>query len=170
MKIIAHRGNLNGPNPLTENDPKRITQCIEDGYDVEIDVWYMDGDWFVGHDEPLYRIELEFLKQKGLWCHAKNIESLYELIQISDEINCFWHQTDDVTLTSFGFLWTYPGKNLTPKSIAVLPEKKKFKNIKFNGGGDGCDPTVNNNHTDAFSNKKEKWDKNLLEELSNIRP
>ena len=38
MRLIAHRGNLNGPNPLTENDPTRITYCIEEGYDVEIDV------------------------------------------------------------------------------------------------------------------------------------
>ena len=38
-------------------------------------------------------------------------------------IHCFWHQEDDVTLTSRGFFWTYPGKELTKKSIAVLPQK-----------------------------------------------
>ena len=40
MRLIAHRGNLNGPNPLVENDPQRITYCIDEGYDVEIDVRY----------------------------------------------------------------------------------------------------------------------------------
>ena len=39
------------------------------------------------------------------------------------DIHCFWHQEDDVTLTSKGFMWTYPGKPLTDKSICVLPEK-----------------------------------------------
>jgi hypothetical protein len=34
----------------------------------------------------------------------------------------FWHQNDDITLTSNGYLWTYPGKKLTDKSIVVLPE------------------------------------------------
>ena len=39
--------------------------------------------------------------------------------------HCFWHQEDDVTLTSNGYIWTYPGKQLTTKSICVLPELKK---------------------------------------------
>ena len=37
-------------------------------------------------------------------------------------IHCFWHQEDDVTLTSKGYIWTYSGKELTENSIAVLPE------------------------------------------------
>ena len=37
------------------------------------------------------------------------------------KIHCFWHQEDDVTLTSEGYLWTYTGKQLTSNSIAVLP-------------------------------------------------
>ena len=43
------------------------------------------------------------------------------------KINCihFWHQNDDLTLTSNGYFWTYPGKDLTSNSIAVLPEISK---------------------------------------------
>jgi hypothetical protein len=44
-------------------------------------------------------------------------------------IHCFWHQEDDVTLTSMGYLWTYPGKQLTSNSIAVLPDGKVPDNI-----------------------------------------
>ena len=42
MRLIAHRGNLNGPNPLVENDPQRITYCIDEGYDVDTfcHVWW----------------------------------------------------------------------------------------------------------------------------------
>ena len=40
MKLIAHRGNINGPNPETENTVNQIDKCIEEGYDVEIDLWY----------------------------------------------------------------------------------------------------------------------------------
>ena len=38
MKLIAHRGNTNGPNPETENCPQQIKNCIDQGYDVEIDL------------------------------------------------------------------------------------------------------------------------------------
>ena len=40
MKLIAHRGNVNGPDPLTENTPEKIESAITAGYDVEIDIWY----------------------------------------------------------------------------------------------------------------------------------
>ena len=43
---------------------------------------------------------------------------------LEDNIHCFWHQEDDVTLTSEGYMWTYPGKELTTNSIAVLPEEE----------------------------------------------
>jgi hypothetical protein len=42
---------------------------------------------------------------------------------LKEDIHCFWHQDDDVTLTSCGFMWTYPGKPLTDTSICVKPEK-----------------------------------------------
>jgi len=133
MILISHRGNTSGRLAKQENSPEYIKKTLKK-YNVEIDVWFVDGEWYLGHDKPLYRVEYEFLKQKGLWCHTKNIESLYELSIREDEINFFWHQEDDVTLTSFGFLWTYPGKKLTPKSIAVMPEKKKFQNIDIAAG------------------------------------
>ena len=93
------------------------------GYDVEIDVWcFGDGGYWLGHDKPQYHIDESFLHNKKLWCHAKNIQGLYSMLE--DSIHCFWHQEDDVTLTSEGYLWTYPGKDLTPNSISVLPDNK----------------------------------------------
>lgn len=38
---------------------------------------------------------------------------------------------DDVTITSKGYFWTYPGKQLTNNSIAVMPEIKDFNNIEI---------------------------------------
>jgi len=119
MIYISHRGNLNGPDPSMENNPEQIIKCIKEGFDVEIDVWFLEG-WYLGHDEPQYKVDMEFLNTKGLWCHAKNIEALLQLRNYN--INCFWHQEDDVTLTSSGFLWTFPGKKLTEMSICVMPE------------------------------------------------
>ena len=133
MIVISHRGNIDGPNKEKENKPDYIKDALK-SFNVEIDVWYIDKKWFLGHDEPQYLVDLSFLKQSGIWCHSKNIEGLRQLMEYSNEINCFWHQKDDVALTSFGYMWTYPGKTLTNKSIAVLPEKGDFKNLKFAAG------------------------------------
>ena len=121
MILISHRGNLNGKDIENENNPLYIDRALGKGYDVEIDVWYENGKWYLGHDKPQYEIELDYLRNKKLWCHAKNIEALN--LMLDDDIHCFWHQEDDVTLTSCGFIWTSPGKKLTEKSICVLPEK-----------------------------------------------
>ena len=37
--LIAHRGNTRGPKPEKENQPEYILQAIQEGFDVEIDVW-----------------------------------------------------------------------------------------------------------------------------------
>jgi hypothetical protein len=121
MILISHRGNLNGKIPEYENNPLYIDRALGKGYDVEIDVWFRDNIFFLGHDYPTYRVEVDYLRNKKLWCHAKNINALN--MMLDNDIHCFWHQEDDVTLTSCGFMWTYPGKQLTSKSICVLPEK-----------------------------------------------
>ena len=54
MKLISHRGNLEGPNPERENHPDYIYEAIQAGYDVEIDIWFVDGKFKLGHDEPQY--------------------------------------------------------------------------------------------------------------------
>ena len=123
MILISHRGNITGPNIEMENHPEYIEKTLKMGYDVEIDVWcFGDGGYWLGHDKPQYHIDESFLHNKKLWCHAKNIQGLYSMFE--DNIHCFFHQEDDVTLTSNGYMWTYPGKDLTKNSIAVLPSKK----------------------------------------------
>ena len=130
MILISHRGNLNGKSDR-ENQPDYIEEALAQGFDVEIDVWDIFGSYFLGHDEPKYLVKKDFLKNDGLWCHAKNIQGLYSMLE--DNIHCFWHQEDDVTLTSEGYMWTYPGKPLTDKSICVLPEKNNEKPKKCLG-------------------------------------
>jgi len=120
MKLISHRGNINGKQSDLENSPKYIENAIKQGYDVEIDVWYTDG-FYLGHDNPTYKVDIKYLQNNKLWCHAKNGEALYEMRKI-DKIHCFWHQDDDMTLTSKGYIWTYPKKSLYYNSICVLPE------------------------------------------------
>lgn len=130
MKLISHRGNLNGPNPNKENDPQYITDTLKLGYDVEIDVWYIDKKFYLGHDYAKYEIDIEFLLNEKLWCHSKNLDALNEML--NNGIRCFWHQNDDFTLTSDGFIWTYPNKQTTIKSIIVCLDDTLPNNLNKN--------------------------------------
>ena len=118
MILIAHRGNMNGPNEY-ENGQKYCEEAIAQGFNIELDVWYTDT-WWTGHDRPQYRVDSDFLLKKEVWCHAKNIEALKKLLELG--AHCFFHQNDNVTLTSQQYIWTYPTQPLTEKSICVLPE------------------------------------------------
>lgn len=120
MKLISHRGNINGKVDILENNPEHLKNVIASGYDVEVDVRIEKGELYLGHDKPQYRVDVDFLKKSSFWCHAKDIDTLYALI--NSDVHCFFHYRDDVTLTSRGVIWTYPGRKLTDKSVCVLPE------------------------------------------------
>ena len=121
MFLIAHRGNINGPSS-DENLPDLINHVLSLGYHAEIDVWYINGEILLGHDAPVYAVPHEFIQREHLWCHAKNIQALEAMMTTIPVQHCFWHQTDNFTLTRSGYIWTYPGQSLTSRSIAVMPE------------------------------------------------
>lgn len=120
-KLISHRGNLTGVSN-NENRPDYLTYALSNGYDVEVDIRYVCNEWWLGHDEPQYKIDSPFslFDNSRVWWHCKNFEAL-EQLQGSD-LNYFWHQEDDHTLTSKGYIWTYPGKEIGEKNIIVMPE------------------------------------------------
>ncbi len=131
MRFIAHRGNVHGPNPKEENTIDYILKAIKQGFDVEIDVWYVNGCLYLGHDKPQYVVpEFTFFKNNidKLWCHCKNLQAFDILMPMG--IHCFIHDTDIATLTSQNFVWLYPTENIVVNnSICVLPEWYDF-NIK----------------------------------------
>lgn len=120
MKYIAHRGLFNGPDVNLENRPEQIELALEAGYDCEVDLWIVDSDFYLGHDYPDYPINKKWVERLGLWIHAKNLDALRWLT--TTDLEYFWHQNDDFTLTSNNYIWTYPGKALTQRSVMVMPE------------------------------------------------
>tara|TARA_R110002167_G_scaffold321233_1_gene527107 strand:+ start:7467 stop:7913 length:447 start_codon:yes stop_codon:yes gene_type:complete len=120
MILISHRGNIDGPTPTRENSKEYITEALKRGFSVEVDVWYLKNELYLGHDTPEYKINIDFLKNDKIWCHCKNIDAVAFLIQ--NNVHCFFHQTDDATLTSRGYIWIYPGKKLVDNSVCVMPE------------------------------------------------
>ena len=137
MILISHRGNITGIDSSRENTTDYITEALEKGYDVEIDVRGRDGKFFLGHDFEQEEVDGKYLSGLKFWVHAKNIEAV-ELIREWNRTNrgrihWFWHQSDDMTITSIGFAWTYPGKPLVSGAVAVLPETVDNWDIKKAG-------------------------------------
>lgn len=122
MKLIAHRGNVKGPNPNLENSVNYLDKAIYLGFDVEVDVWKISENYFFGHDYAQYKIDFNWIKDnnKKLWIHCKNLEALSFFSKTS--FNFFWHQKDSYTLTSKGYIWVYPNTILCDNSVCVLPE------------------------------------------------
>jgi hypothetical protein len=123
MILISHRGNTNGKFESYENEPMYIDKAISDGFNVEVDVWMVEGQLFLGHDNPQYGVTQQWLNDRhySLWLHCKNIEAM-EWFNSFDGFNYFWHENDVMTLTSNGWMWVYPGKQPIKGSIAVMPE------------------------------------------------
>ena len=53
----------------------------------------------------------------------------YTALEKMSHLNChyYWHEDDKYTLTSKGYIWTYPGNKLInkEKSICVMPENNQ---------------------------------------------
>jgi len=133
MRLISRRGNTFGKQLENENTTGYIQHAYSLGFDVEVDFRLINGEWWLGHDKPEYKVDERWIleNKKYLWCHAKNIDAMYRLITFGT-VEAFYHQTDDVTLTTGKYLWTYPGKRpLTNISIAVMPETADWNMKEF---------------------------------------
>lgn len=135
MHLIAHRGNLNGSNPELENHPDYLRKALDEGYEIETDVWVLENETLMlGHDEPQYPVDIAFLKDSRVWCHAKNLRALLRLSK--EGCHVFSHDRDDYVLTSMGRVWAYPGMSLAPGVICVMPERAFYTldDLKACGG------------------------------------
>jgi hypothetical protein len=133
MLLIANRANLHGPNPETENAPSTIEEVIQQCYNCEVDVRYIDKNLYLGHDEPQYLVTIDFLLKYAdfLWIHCKNIEALDYLLDYK-QLRVFWQQEDSYTLTSNGYIWGYPGQKSTKITVISMPEWHDFTTITTN--------------------------------------
>jgi hypothetical protein len=129
MIYISHRGNISGIIPELENSPSYITEALNQGYYVEIDLWVVNDLFYLGHDEPQYQIEESFLNNKYFYIHCKNSEALLFMSKTQMQSDYFWHQDDKYTLTSKNIIWVHPTAKLLKDSICVLPEISRTENL-----------------------------------------
>ena len=103
MILIAHRGNMNGPNEY-ENGQKYCEEAIAQGFNIELDVWYTDT-WWTGHDRPQYKISWNWIskRQNNLWIHCKNVEAA----KTCQVFQSFCHSSDPYSYTSNGKIWLH---------------------------------------------------------------
>ncbi len=130
MIFISHRGNVSKRVVQKQNQIVQIIQTINAGYQVEIDVWYINDTLFLGHDYPKYHIDIHTLLQlkNKLWFHCKDLFSFNYLIKRREQgLRYFFHNIDQATLTSNYKIWTFPGKQLFSNSIAVLPQTCNYQ-------------------------------------------
>lgn len=164
MIFIAHRGNINGPNPSMENNPEYIMNTLKKGYNVKVDLWYVNNKFYLGHNKPDYEIELDFINNKRIWTHIKNIQALEIIINIKinnwkyndkyyNNIHYFWHQEDDITITSKDYLWVHPKTNLVKNSIMVMPE---FKNHSIMSLKNSCVLGICSDNISKYCNDYDK--------------
>lgn len=119
-KVISHRGNIFGVTKF-ENAPKQIDMAMLDCDYVEIDVRYIDGKFFLGHDTPDTFIEDDWLRERSnkLFVHCKNIEALNKCMQM--KIPAFFHEKEThVHIVNTDLIWTHSLKESQGNSIIPL--------------------------------------------------
>lgn len=141
MRIISHRGNINGPVAATENSFAAIEKALDIGFDVEIDLWYLAGKFWLGHDQPERSLSIDNLdswSQKGdIYVHCKNIWAAQFFIEDYGfkfrPVFPFMHDNDQAVFLRNEKLWVHPNAVhsvdpfLSKRCIAVLPNVRTAK-------------------------------------------
>lgn len=123
---VAHRGLCHGPNKKLENSLITIRERCEKGLSTEIDIWWHNDGFWIGHDEPREPVVTEFLNSEFLWIHAKNAGALYHLQRFSNEnglgLRIFYHTDESYALTTTGETIILPGLDDVEGWIYMMPE------------------------------------------------
>lgn len=133
MKIISHRGNVTGIEKEKENTPDQIDYAISKNFEVEIDIWCINDELYLGHDFGKTKINFDWIESRStnLWIHCKNIEAISYFSKLK-KINFFWHESDKLTLTSLSIPWCYPGTYINNGITVLLNNTTNIKNIPKN--------------------------------------
>lgn len=129
MILISHRGNTNGINKELENTTDYIDSAIKKGFDVEIDIWHKNNQFYLGHDGPEKKIEMKWLleREKSLWIHTKNFLSLKKLL--NTKLKLFFHEKEShVLIYNTKLIWSHELSEADNVSIIPLLDQKSISN------------------------------------------
>lgn len=134
MKIISHRGNIKGSLPDKENRPSYIDCAIALGYDVEIDVRFINNTYYLGHDEPQYKVNEKWLEERinRLWIHCKNIDAAIKISQLNKNYIFFGHSNDPYVIISNKKIWCHALTSaITNECVVPLMSEKDIEEYSF---------------------------------------
>ncbi len=103
MKLVAKRGIFEGPGSGEENTFEQVKLALSKGFDVEVDVWLVDGKFFLGHDGPKVEVDKTFFNDTRIWSHCKTKDTYYRLVR-SPQTLPFLHDDEDFALLKGGKL------------------------------------------------------------------
>jgi hypothetical protein len=132
MKLISHRGNINGRIEEAENSIPYISDTMSLGYDVEIDIWYINNILYLGHDGPQYKTDLNWLlrNMERLWIHCKDFSSLNYLIKYP--LRVFYHEKENQTIINqCNLIWSHDLSNISQNSIIPLLNLNEIQSYDF---------------------------------------
>lgn len=131
MILYSHRGNLNKRDIDNENKPLIIDKAINKGFRVEVDIRYINGSYWLGHDNPEYKVSLDWIvdRRNELLIHCKNLRSIYELSNCAYRLAYFAHKKDQYSLINNGLIWVDDiSLKLNKKCIIPLIAQKDVEN------------------------------------------
>jgi hypothetical protein len=134
--IIAHRGLLTGPDTVLENTLEQLRKNFQNQIISEVDIWYQEDTFYLGHDSPTYKISLDWILQnkKYILIHAKNVEAfaIFQKLQSRDgiDLHYFFHTSENVVFTSRGYIIPYVGEDVYDGWIYMMPERTECKKMK----------------------------------------
>lgn len=123
--LIAHRGNFRGKSADAENSPDYIDIALASGFHAELDVWVVNGKILLGHHKPEWEVDLDWLIERKdlLWVHCKNLDCT--AMASNAGLHWFFHDSDQITLTSKGYIWAFPGV-IVPHPFVYLTFENKW--------------------------------------------
>lgn len=129
MILISHRGNIFGRNDARENTSSYIEEAIKAGFIVEIDIFSLAGQLFLGHDiENRLKIEKSWLDNKAnnLLIHCKNLDAAV-FCSKNPHLNFFFHESDPYVISSVGWVIGHSSSRNQSGAICMLPERLGLK-------------------------------------------
>jgi hypothetical protein len=120
--FISHRGNIRGMDIGTENSVPRITEVLEQGFCVMVDVWTVGGGNMLalGSNNPRHPVDIELLKHEHVICRARTALALQVLL--AAQTHCFAFEHDPFVVTTGGLIWVSPGHTVPKNGVCYLPE------------------------------------------------
>lgn len=149
MKLIAHRGNINGKNPERENTESYIVNAINASYYVEIDLWVVNNNLYLGHDDPVNKISMDFLREHAshLFIHCRDLKTLEFLSNHEDasKFRYFYHTVEPAVMTNHGEIIMHSHANMCIKnSIYMLPEILGIEDVYLKNCSGICSDVISN--------------------------